>query len=190
MTQSARPPITVRRATLADAAAMARTMGDPLVLPQLMQVPFHSEEMWRAKLGDMLAPGKPDLLLVAERPDAEGRPEVVGNAGLHPAGVMVRRRHVMSLGIAVWSGAQGQGVGSALMGALCDWADNWGQVLRLELSVYADNARAIALYRRFGFVQEGYHRGFALRDGRYADTVSMARFHPAPPKIEVPAASA
>lgn len=180
---AARPPVTVRRATLADAAAMARTMGDPLVLPQLLQVPFHSEEMWRARLTEILAPGKSDLLLVAERPGADGQPEVVGNAGLHPAGQALRRRHAMSMGIAVWSEAQGQGVGAALMQALCDWADNWGQVLRLELSVFADNARAIALYRRFGFVQEGLHKAYALRDGQYVDTLSMARLHPAPPRI-------
>lgn len=176
-------PITVRRAVLADAAAFARTMGEPEVLRNLMQVPHTSEELWRGRLAEMLAPGKADLMLVAERPGADGQPQVVGNAGLHPAGVALRRRHVMSCGIAVATEAQGQGVGRALMQALCDWADNWGQVLRLELSVYADNARAIALYQRFGFHQEGLHRGFALRDGAYVDAVSMARLHPNPPRI-------
>ena len=89
--------------------------------------------------------------------------------------------HVVSLGISVAAGAQGQGVGKALMAALCDYADRWAQVLRIELTVFADNAHAIALYRRFGFQQEGLHRAFALRDGRYADALSMARLHPAPP---------
>ena len=37
------------------------------------------------------------------------------------------------------------------MTSLCDYADRWGQVLRIELQVFADNARAIALYRSFGF---------------------------------------
>jgi putative acetyltransferase len=90
---------------------------------------------------------------------------------------------VMNLGIAIASDAQGQGVGSTLMKALCDWADQWGQVLRIELTVFTDNVRAIGLYRRFGFVQEGMHRGYALRDGAYADTYSMARLHPAQPSI-------
>jgi len=176
-----RPPVTVRRAVLADAAAIARTMGDPQVLPQLLQVPYTSEEIWRARLAEGFAPGKPDMLLVAELPGPEGRPEVVGNAGLHPAGTALRRRHVMSLGIAVNSAAHGRGVGSALMQALCDWADNWGQVLRLELTVFADNTRAIALYRRFGFEIEGTHRAYALRHGEYADVYAMARLHPRPP---------
>lgn len=178
-------PITIRRATTQDAAAYARIMGDPAVLANLMQVPHTSEELWRSRLAETLAPGKPDLALVAERPDADGQPRVVGNAGLHPVGPALRRRHAMMLGIAVAPEAQGQGVGKALMQALCDWADHWGQVLRLELQVYADNERAIRLYRRFGFVHEGTHRGYALREGAYVDSLSMARWHPAPPVLQV-----
>jgi putative acetyltransferase len=177
------PPITVRRATVADATSFVRINGDPAVLPNLLQVPYPSEEFWTQRLGEILAPGKADILLVAERPDASGQPQVVGNAGLLASGAALRRRHVMNLGIAIASDAQGQGVGSTLMKALCDWADHWGQVLRIELTVFTDNARAIALYRRFGFVQEGVHRGYALRNGAYADTYSMARLHPAQPSI-------
>ena len=62
-------------------------------------------------------------------------------------------------------------------------ADRWAQVLRMELQVYADNARAIALYESLGFVREGLHRGYALRDGAYVDSLSMARMHPNPPRI-------
>lgn len=175
-------PVHIRRAELGDAAALAQIMGHPDVLPNLMQTPYTSEALWQARLIDLLALGKPDLMLVAEWPDAHGEPQVVANAGLHPAGVALRRRHVMGLGIAVRPDAQGQGVGLALMRALCHWADRWGQVLRLELTVFADNTRAIALYQRCGFVQEGLHIGYALRDGHYVDTVSMARLHPNPPR--------
>jgi putative acetyltransferase len=75
------------------------------------------------------------------------------------------------------------------MQALCDVADRWIGVLRLELSVYCDNARAIALYRRFGFEIEGRYRGYVLRDGAYIDAFAMARLHPAPPAIAPGAAS-
>ena len=67
------------------------------------------------------------------------------------------------------------------MQALCDYADRWMGVLRIELTVYVDNAAAIALYRKFGFETEGRHRGYALRDGRYVDALAMARLHPNPP---------
>ena len=176
---------TIRRARLADAAAFARIMGDPSVLPNLMQVPYTSTELWQARLSETLALGKPDLMLVAERTGkaGEGEGEVVATAGLHPVAAVLRRRHAMMLGIAVDQSAQGQGVGRALMQALCDFADNWGQLLRLELQVFTDNARAIALYRSCGFVQEGIHRGYALRGGEYVDSMSMARWHPRPPSL-------
>ncbi len=176
------PPIAIRRAAATDAAAFARIMGHPDVLANLMQTPYSSEARWLAQLTEGLAPGKTDLQLVAELPDAHGDLQVVASAGLHPAGMALRRRHVMWLGISVAPEAQGQGVGRALMHAMCDWADHWGQVLRIELTVFTDNAHAIRLYQHCGFVQEGLHRGYALRHGQYADVVSMARLHPSPPR--------
>jgi len=173
--------ITVRHATVQDAAAYARIMGDPAVYPGLMQMPYTNEELWRTRLTESTAPGKTDLLLVAELNGA-----VVGTTGLHPVSAHMRRRHVWMLGISVLPEVQGRGVGSALMAALCDYADNWVGALRLELDVYTDNERAMALYRKFGFVLEGTHRGYALRDGRYADCYSMARIHPKPPGIAAP----
>lgn len=174
-------PLTIRRATPADAAAYTRIMGHPEVLANLMQLPFPSEDRWRTQLAEQLQPGKSDLSLVAERADDHGEPRVVGSAGLHPVGPALRRRHVMMLGISVAPEAQGQGVGRALMQALIDYADRWAQVLRLELQVYADNHRAIALYESLGFRHEGRHVGYALRDGQYVDSLSMARLHPNPP---------
>jgi len=175
-------PLTIRRATSKDAAGFARMMGDPAIYPGLMQMPFTSEELWEPRLAAPAVAAKPDLQLVAEREGDEGL-EMVGSAGLHAAGVSPRRRHVMYLGISVMPAAQNQGVGSALMQALCDYADRWAQVLRLELTVYVDNAPAIALYRKFGFDIEGTHRAYAMRDGAYVDSYAMARLHPHPPML-------
>ncbi len=171
--------ITVRRSTVKDASAYATIMGDPEVYPGLMQLPYTDEDVWRARLSDSLAPGKSDLLLCAEL-----HGEVVGTSGLHAVHASPRRRHALMLGISVMPKAQGRGVGSALMQAMCDYADNWAGALRLELNVYTDNAPAMALYRKFGFVVEGTFKGYALRNGRYVDSHAMARFHPVPPRIE------
>jgi L-phenylalanine/L-methionine N-acetyltransferase len=171
-------PITVRRAVVADAAAFARVAADPAVYPGVLQLPFPSDELWRARLTESLAPTRNDLVLVAERGG-----EVVGHAGLTAVGSSPRRRHVMGLGMMVAGHAQHQGVGSALMTGLLQWADGWAQVLRIELTVYTDNAAGIALYRKFGFEVEGTLRAFALRDGRYADVLTMARLHPNPPTL-------
>lgn len=45
----------------------------------------------------------------------------------------------------------------------------------IELSVYTDNAPAIHLYEKFGFVVEGTARQYALRGGVYVDAHLMAR---------------
>jgi putative acetyltransferase len=86
-----------------------------------------------------------------------------------------RRSHVGSIGMAVHDAYSGRGAGTALMAAVVDLADNWLNLKRLELSVYADNARAIALYERFGFEHEGLLRAYAWRNGQYADAATMAR---------------
>lgn len=172
------PAPLIRRARSSDAEAFAQVMGDPAVMPGLLQPPFPSVDAWRARLAELDAPGRVDLVLVAE---IDG--QVVAHAGLNPVGPAVRRRHAMGLGIAVASAHQRRGVGSALMNALLDAADNWLGVLRIELTVYTDNAAAIAMYRRFGFEAEGTHKAYALRDGAYADVLAMARLHPHPPQL-------
>jgi putative acetyltransferase len=77
------------------------------------------------------------------------------------------------MGVAVeW---QGKGVGSKLLAAALDIADNWMNLQRVELSVFADNDAAISLYCKFGFETEGLLRDYAVRDGVLVDTLSMAR---------------
>ena len=57
-----------------------------------------------------------------------------------------------------------RGVGTALIAAVIDLADRWLNLKRLELQVWSDNHRAIALYERFGF------RSVGTRPRYYADT--------------------
>jgi putative acetyltransferase len=172
--------LTLRRVKAADAAAIAEQFADPDVFGGTLQLPFASEEMWTQRIAGMNppAPGSNELVLAAVLED-----QPVGLAGLHAVGPSVRRRHAMSLGITVAKASQGQGVGQALMTALLDYADNWAQVLRIELTVYHDNARAIRLYERHGFEHEGRLKAYALRHGVFEDVVSMARLHPRQPLV-------
>ena len=146
-----------------------RIFEDESAYSGTLQLPYPSPESWRKRLAE---PTEGDFILVACVGD-----QVVGNAGLHHF-PRARRSHAMHLGMTVRDDFQGRGVGSALMQALVDLADGWLNVTRLELTVFTDNAHAIALYKKFGFVVEGTHKAYALRDGRYADAHFMARIRP------------
>jgi putative acetyltransferase len=100
---------------------------------------------------------------------------VVGNLGLHSMAKSPRRRHAGYVGMSVHDAWHRHGVGTALMSAAIDLADNWLQYTRLELTVYVDNPGALALYRKCGFEIEGTLRQYAFRDGKYVDAYTMAR---------------
>jgi ribosomal protein S18 acetylase RimI-like enzyme len=84
-------------------------------------------------------------------------------------------RHVATLGMAVESSWRGRGVGSALMVAAMQWARNWG-VEKVTLEVYPSNDRAVALYRRFGFVEEGKLARQSRKSYGYEDELIMSRW--------------
>jgi ribosomal protein S18 acetylase RimI-like enzyme len=59
--------------------------------------------------------------------------------------------------------ARGQGIGTALCASMLEWA--WGHGARqCYLQVTADNAAALAVYRKFGF-GEGYRYHYRARPG-------------------------
>jgi putative acetyltransferase len=87
-----------------------------------------------------------------------------------------RMRHVCHIvTMAVRDDMIGQGIGSALMKANIDLADNYLQVTRFYLEVWSDNEPAINLYQKFGFEIEGTNVNFGFRDGKFADAYTMAR---------------
>ena len=81
--------------------------------------------------------------------------------------------HRAKFGIGILQAYWGQGIGYALTAACIDCARQAGY-LQLELDVVADNARAIALYKKLGFVEYGRNpRGFRKRNGDYQELVYM-----------------
>ncbi|MDQ3201423.1 MAG: GNAT family N-acetyltransferase [Pseudomonadota bacterium] len=140
--------------------------NDPAVTRQVLQMPFHSTEVWHKRLA---ADDERAVKLVALHQGT-----VIGHMGLEQF-PRVRRSHAGSFGMGVLPAWQGKGVGSKLLATALDIADNWMNLQRVELSVYADNEAAIGLYRKFGFETEGLFRDYAVRDGRLVDTLSMAR---------------
>jgi L-phenylalanine/L-methionine N-acetyltransferase len=159
--------VTVRHAEVGDAEAFHRIMTAPRVVAGTLQLPLQTVERARRFLAE-LPEGSYVLVAVAEG-------EVVGNLDLRVHPDRPRRRHVGEIGVAVHDDWQRQGIGTALMEAALDLADNWLDSERIELNVYADNAAGRALDEKFGFEIEGTHRRYAFREGRYVDAYSMAR---------------
>ena len=164
-TADRKPDILIRAMEPADIPDLTEAWNQPAAFAGTLQLPYTPVEK-RQQGFIVTAPNRNNLVAVIE-----GR--VIGLLGLHRG--EARRAHVGDIGMAVHDAYAGRGAGTALMAAAIDLADNWLQLKRLELGVYADNARAIALYERFGFEREGVQRAYAWRNGAYVDSIAMAR---------------
>lgn len=157
----------IRRAEPDDYSAVHEMFSGPKVFAGTLQLPYPSREHWRKKLLDT-PESKYNLVAVAGD-------RVVGMASIDTFPNRPRRRHVGAIGICIHEEWHGKGVGTALMRAILDLADNWLNLTRLELEVYVDNDAAIRLYERMGFEVEGTLQQHAYRDGQYVDAKMMAR---------------
>jgi putative acetyltransferase len=155
----------IRAAAPSDAEGIALIANLPGFRAGTLRLPFQTIEETRR----WLEKSTPDSIkLVAILED-----QIVGNAGLQRHSG--RQIHAAHIGMGVHDNFVGRGIGSALLGALVDTADNWLAIKRLELTVYVDNAPAIGLYEKFGFETEGRLRAFGFRNGAYVDAFTMAR---------------
>lgn len=111
---------------------------------------------------------------------AKGNPQFVALTGSDVVGWCDISRHTFPshahaghLGMGIMPSYRGQGLGRRLIEATLQAARDAG-IERVELSVHADNSRAIALYEKVGFVREGLARRSVRIDGRYKDAIHMA----------------
>jgi RimJ/RimL family protein N-acetyltransferase len=92
--------------------------------------------------------------------------------------------HVATFGMFVVSSHRRRGIGSALLAEALRWARSYG-IERIELTVYPHNGAAIALYRSFGFVEEGRLVRHAKKSYGYEDEILMAVWLGSEPEPEV-----
>ena len=158
---------TIRPAGPEDAAGITALRRMPGVFEQAASLPSDRSRRMEELLRQ---PGQNRHFLVAVSPDNTVLGLVMLTVESNP-----RRRHSGGLGIMVRTDCQGQGIGTALLEAVLDLADNWLMLRRVELEVYADNQRAVRLYEKFGFEAEGRKREAAVKNGTYVDLRVMAR---------------
>ena len=84
-----------------------------------------------------------------------------------------RIAHVGGVAISIKRAYWHLGIGSIAMQAMIDFARSTNVLRSLSLEVHAENSRAIALYRRFGFVEVGRHKGRIHVGERYYDEILM-----------------
>lgn len=98
---------------------------------------------------------------------------VVGTAGIEAVGTKYKVRHRAEFGISVAKEFWGLGIGQALMEACIECARAAGYI-QLELSVVAENARALSMYQKAGFVEYGRNpKGFRSRTTGFQELVYM-----------------
>ena len=161
--------ITVRREEPNDFEEVYKIFTCPKVIWGTLQLPYPSRETWRKRLAEP-EEGRYGLVALVEN-------KIVGRLGLSTE-PRPRRKHVGGIGMAVHDDFQGQGVGTALLQAALDMADNWLNLQRLELTVFTDNEPAVHLYKKCGFEIEGTLRRHSFRAGQYWDVYYMARLRP------------
>lgn len=170
------PSLAIRDASVPDAEALIALdraiiedgRGVVLALDQVRDV-----EAERRRIDDVyraMSAGSATRCFVAE---VDG--VVAGSADLRQLAPALCR-HVALFSIGVHPGYQRRGIGRALMSAVVEHARST-DLERIELYVRADNERAHALYRSFGFTHEGTRARFVrLPDGRYVDDWIFALF--------------
>lgn len=98
---------------------------------------------------------------------------MVGNAGVTRVRENIKYRHRANFGISLKEEVCGLGLGTLMMQEVLK-AVKKTSFEQLELSVFADNLRAIRLYEKMGFEMVGVMpRAYRLKDGSYHDDIQM-----------------
>lgn len=131
--------------------------------PEDFDLPVEEERAWLRHQAEL-----PTSVALCGK--AEGR--VVALASL---AAPTRRRiaHTGELGVVVSRAYWNKGVGAAMLDELLRFARATCVLRLLHLGVRADNAAAIALYRKFGFAETGRYPGFFREGGQACDQLVM-----------------
>lgn len=170
---SAKPVLTGERTVLRpftadDAEAMWEIIADPEVVRFTFE-PSTELTLDRLRSHYGVRAAGPDRLDLAVTDSATG--ELLGEVVLYQVD-----RHARSCTFRTLIGprGRGRGIGTEATRLIVGHAFEQLGLHRVQLEVYGDNARALRVYEKAGFVVEGVRREAALRDGEWVDEVVMA----------------
>ncbi|MFC9416140.1 GNAT family N-acetyltransferase [Bacillus mobilis] len=88
-----------------------------------------------------------------------------------------RLRHAGTMGMGIREAYCNQGIGTKLIEFLISWAKGQKGLEKICLGVVSVNDRAIKVYKRMGFVEEGRQKKqIKYEDGTYGDDVLMGLY--------------
>ena len=157
----------IRDIKIEDYKEISKIRKMPGVMENILSNKDEEEELIKEKI---INRGKNQYWYVAEE-----NGKVIGLGILMNHGNL-RKKHVGVITLMVNSDYQNKGVGSLLMDKLINLSESLN-IIRLELCVFRDNYKAINLYKKFGFKEEGIKVKSALKNGEYADEIIMARIN-------------
>ncbi|HEX2924957.1 MAG TPA: GNAT family N-acetyltransferase [Ruminiclostridium sp.] len=86
-----------------------------------------------------------------------------------------RFKHKAEFGICILKDYWGHGIGNIMLEKVLTWADAAG-IEKISLTVVQTNTKAIKLYKKYGFLEEGVLiKDRIHKDGNYYNTVIMGR---------------
>ncbi|RFB18293.1 GNAT family N-acetyltransferase [Bacillus sp. HNG] len=137
-----------------------------LTTPEEFTLTVEEEEKW---IEDHTKPG--NLIVVAE---IEGK--IIGNLNFQTS-KKKRLSHLGYFGISIQEAYCNHGIGSKLMEYLLGWAQKEPGLEKVCLEVFSHNKRAIHLYKKFGFKEEGRKVKYVkFSDTHYEDEIIMYKF--------------
>jgi RimJ/RimL family protein N-acetyltransferase len=167
-------PVTLRCAGVSDAAQLRATIAEYIAENEGMSYEPDEYKKTDAEILDWIRGMNEnicELLLIAV---VEG--QIVGNIDFH-VGVRKRFAHSGEFGMGILPEFRSLGLGNILLDSMVKWAESIPALEKINLRVVSTNQRAMGLYRKFGFREEGRRlREVKYADGSYADDVVMGKF--------------
>ncbi|MDR4887080.1 GNAT family N-acetyltransferase [Fredinandcohnia sp. QZ13] len=137
-----------------------------LTTPEEFTLTVEEEEKW---IEGHTKPG--NLIIVA---DIEGK--IIGNLNFQTS-KRKRLSHLGYFGISIQEAYCNHGIGSKLLEYLLEWALKEPKLEKVCLEVFSHNKRAIHLYKKFGFKEEGRKVKYVkFSDRHYEDEIIMYKF--------------